>query len=100
MKSFCSTLHVEEQTHFLFHVILYEKVLAAHGASKVSAYVTHSVFPKRSWERFIHKNDGSEKAFTYFWTTDSCPLTVKAIGNRAPFEILSLAGSIAEALQI
>lgn len=77
-----------------------QKVLAAHGASKVSAYVTHSVFPKRSWERFIHKNDGSEKAFTYFWTTDSCPLTVKAIGNRAPFEILSLAGSIAEALQI
>ncbi|KAL6329043.1 hypothetical protein AAG906_007333 [Vitis piasezkii] len=77
-----------------------QKVLAAHGASKVSAYVTHSVFPKRSWERFIHKNDGSEKAFTYFWTTDSCPLTVKAIGNRAPFEILSLAGSIADALQI
>lgn len=77
-----------------------QKVLAAHGASKVSAYVTHSVFPKRSWEQFIHKNDGSEKAFTYFWTTDSCPLTVKAIGNRAPFEILSLAGSIAEALQI
>lgn len=77
-----------------------QKVLAAHGASKVSAYVTHSVFPKRSWERFIHKNDGSEKVFTYFWTTDSCPLTVKAIGNRAPFEILSLAGSIAEALQI
>lgn len=77
-----------------------QKVLAAHGASKVSAYVTHSVFPKRSWERFIHKNDGSEKVFTYFWTTDSCPLTVKAIGNRAPFEILSLAGSIADALQI
>ncbi|KAL8139333.1 hypothetical protein V2J09_005354 [Rumex salicifolius] len=30
-----------------------QKVLAAHGATKVSAYVTHGVFPKRSWERFL-----------------------------------------------
>ncbi|PHU04213.1 Ribose-phosphate pyrophosphokinase 4 [Capsicum chinense] len=77
-----------------------KKVLAAHGASKVSAYVTHGIFPKRSWERFLHKNDGSEKAFAYFWTTDSCPHTVKAIANKAPFEVISLAGSIADALQI
>ncbi|GFS38636.1 phosphoribosyltransferase family protein [Actinidia rufa] len=77
-----------------------QKVLAAHGAAKVSAYVTHGVFPKRSWERFVHKNEDSEKAFAYFWITDSCPLTVKAIANKAPFEILSLAGSIADALQI
>ncbi|OIT34072.1 PREDICTED: ribose-phosphate pyrophosphokinase 4 [Nicotiana attenuata] len=76
-----------------------QKVLAAHGAAKVSAYVTHGVFPKRSWERFIHKGDGSEKAFTYFWITDSCPLTVKAIADKAPFEVISLAGSIADALQ-
>ncbi|XP_021811700.1 ribose-phosphate pyrophosphokinase 4 isoform X2 [Prunus avium] len=76
-----------------------QKVLAAHGAAKVSAYVTHGVFPKHSWERFTHK-DGSEKAFAYFWITDSCPLTVKAVGNKAPFEVLSLAGSIADALQI
>ncbi|KAL3355912.1 hypothetical protein AABB24_016861 [Solanum stoloniferum] len=77
-----------------------QKVLAAHGASKVSAYVTHGIFPNRSWERFLHKNDGSEKAFTYFWTTDSCPHTVKAVANNAPFEVISLAGSIADALQI
>ncbi|XP_022739765.1 ribose-phosphate pyrophosphokinase 4 isoform X1 [Durio zibethinus] len=77
-----------------------QKVLVAHGAAKVSAYVTHGVFPKRSWERFTKKNDGSEKGFTFFWITDSCPHTVKAIENTAPFEVLSLAGSIAEALQI
>ncbi|XP_054807440.1 ribose-phosphate pyrophosphokinase 4 isoform X2 [Prosopis cineraria] len=76
-----------------------QKVLAAHGAAKVSAYVTHGVFPKQSWERFTHKN-GSKNAFTYFWITDSCPVTVKAIANNAPFEVLSLAGSIANALQI
>lgn len=74
------------------------KVLVANGAAKVSAYVTHGVFPKRSWERFMHKND--EKAFSYFWITDSCPLTVKAIANNAPFEVLSLSRSIANALQI
>ncbi|XP_020205605.1 ribose-phosphate pyrophosphokinase 4 isoform X1 [Cajanus cajan] len=77
-----------------------QKVLVAHGAAKVSAYVTHGAFPNQSWERFIHKDDGLKKAFTNFWITDSCPLTVKAIENKAPFEILSLAGSIANALQI
>ncbi|XP_044491855.1 ribose-phosphate pyrophosphokinase 4 [Mangifera indica] len=78
-----------------------QKVLAANGAAKVSAYVTHGVFPKDSWERFTLKNnDNLEKAFSYFWITDSCPNTVKAIANRAPFEVLSLAGSIANALQI
>uniref|UniRef100_A0A7N0TQ37 Phosphoribosyltransferase domain-containing protein n=1 Tax=Kalanchoe fedtschenkoi TaxID=63787 RepID=A0A7N0TQ37_KALFE len=75
-----------------------QKVLSAHGATRVSAYVTHGVFPKQSWERFVHK--GTEKAFSYFWITDSCPQTVKAIENKAPFEIISLAGSIANALQI
>ncbi|XP_074272417.1 ribose-phosphate pyrophosphokinase 4 [Silene latifolia] len=77
-----------------------QKVLKAHGAAKVSAYVTHAVFPKRSFERFTHKNDGSEVAFSYFWITDSCPRTVKAIQDKAPFEVLSLAGSISDALQI
>ncbi|KAK8652592.1 hypothetical protein V6N13_126620 [Hibiscus sabdariffa] len=79
-----------------------QKVLLAHGAAKVSAYVTHGVFPKCSWERFTQKDGagGSEKGFAYFWITDSCPQTVKAIENRAPFEVLSLAGSIADALKI
>ncbi|KAL7087222.1 hypothetical protein ACP275_13G054600 [Erythranthe tilingii] len=77
-----------------------QKVLAAHGAAKVSAYVTHGVFPKKSWERFVHKSNESEKAFTHFWISDSCPVTVEAISGKAPFEILSLAGSIADALQI
>ncbi|KAK1272738.1 Ribose-phosphate pyrophosphokinase 4 [Acorus gramineus] len=76
-----------------------QKVLAAHGAAKVSAYVTHGVFPKQSYERFMHENS-AEKPFTYFWITDSCPHTVKAIAGKAPFEVLSLAGSISDALQI
>jgi len=30
--------------------------LAANGAAKVSAYVTHGVFPNQSWLRFTHKD--------------------------------------------
>ncbi|XP_058091931.1 ribose-phosphate pyrophosphokinase 4-like isoform X2 [Magnolia sinica] len=78
-----------------------QKVLADNGAAKISAYVTHGIFPNRSWERFQHDNGGTpDKGLTYFWITDSCPLTVKEVKNRRPFEILSLAGSIAATLQI
>lgn len=94
----CHVVIVDDLVQSGSTLIECQKALAAHGAKKVSAYVTHGVFPKRSWERFMHKND--EKAFSYFWITDSCPLTVKAIANRAPFEVISLAGSIADALQI
>ncbi|XP_040866640.1 ribose-phosphate pyrophosphokinase 4 isoform X2 [Glycine max] len=75
-----------------------QKVLAAHGATKISAYVTHGIFPNKSWARFGH--DNGESAFTYFWITDSCPLTVRDVMNRPPFEILSLASSISASLQI
>jgi hypothetical protein len=102
-----------------------QKVLASHGASKVSAYVTHAVFPKQSYENFMASNSGNwpfihisnfpifllvayyvlvaagpGDQFAYFWITDSCSHTIKAIGQRPPFEVLSLAGSIADALQI
>ncbi|KAG2701936.1 hypothetical protein I3843_06G063600 [Carya illinoinensis] len=78
-----------------------QKVLAAHGATKISAYVTHGIFPNRSWERFEHDNGGNpENGLTYFWITDSCSKTVTAVKNKPPFEVLSLAGSIAGALQI
>ncbi|GMH20742.1 hypothetical protein Nepgr_022584 [Nepenthes gracilis] len=78
-----------------------QKLLAAHGAAKISAYVTHGIFPNQSWERFKYDSGGSpEEGLTYFWITDSCPLTVKEVRNRSPFEVLSLAGSIAAALQI
>ncbi|XP_024396727.1 ribose-phosphate pyrophosphokinase 4 [Physcomitrium patens] len=78
-----------------------QMLLASKGAAKVSAYVTHGVFPKRSWERFKHDNgEGASQGFSHFWLTDSCAKTVKAVIGKAPFEILSLAGSIAVALHI
>uniref|UniRef100_A0A0D9YEC9 Phosphoribosyltransferase domain-containing protein n=1 Tax=Oryza glumipatula TaxID=40148 RepID=A0A0D9YEC9_9ORYZ len=78
-----------------------QKVLAEHGAAKVSAYVTHGIFPNKSWEKFQPDNgEGPGHGLSHFWITDSCPLTVNAVKDRQPFEILSLAGPIASALQI
>ncbi|KAI4328183.1 hypothetical protein L6164_020561 [Bauhinia variegata] len=78
-----------------------QKGLAAQGAAKISAYVTHGIFPNKSWERFKPNNGGHpENGFTYFWITDSCPLTVKEVMNKPPFEVLSLASSIAASFQI
>ncbi|CAN4114252.1 unnamed protein product [Withania somnifera] len=78
-----------------------QKVLAKHGAQKISAYVTHGIFPNKSWQRFNHDKGGSpENGMTYFWITDSCPQTVKEVKAKKPFEVLSLAAPIAAALQI
>jgi len=46
------------------------------------------------------KKGRPEEGLSYFWITDSCPFTVKEVKNRPPFEVISLAGSIAAALQI
>ncbi|KAM3270291.1 ribose-phosphate pyrophosphokinase 4 isoform X2 [Capsicum chacoense] len=88
-----------------------QKVLAKHGAQKISAYVTHGIFPNRSWQRFNHDEGGRcvfsdsctsspENGMSYFWITDSCPRTVKEVKDKKPFEVLSLAAPIAAALQI
>ena len=76
-----------------------QKLLARLGAAKVSAYVTHGVFPKQSWKRFTSTGAGAQ-GFAYFWLTDSCPQTARDVDGVEPFEIISLARPIAEALQI
>ncbi|PRP81086.1 hypothetical protein PROFUN_11200 [Planoprotostelium fungivorum] len=60
------------------------------GATKVSAFVTHAVFPNRSYERF------KEEDFSTFYTTDSCPETSQQLEGRAPFKVLPLAPSISD----
>ena len=72
---------------------------AAQGAKHVSAYATHGVFPRDSWQRFTSAN-GPEEGFKYFWITDSCPRTVSMVKGQQPFEVLSLADPIAAALLI
>lgn len=61
------------------------------GASAVSAYATHGVFPENSWKNF-------GDLFGSVWITDSCPDTVKKIKSNRHFETLSLAPLIAKLL--
>ncbi|GLC36175.1 ribose phosphate diphosphokinase subunit prs4 [Pleodorina starrii] len=76
-------------------------LLASLGAKHVSAFVTHGVFPNMSWVKFrADMGSGAQDGFRYFWLSDSCPQTVRDVRNKAPFEVLSLAGPIAAALQI
>lgn len=69
------------------------KPLMDMGATKVSCFVTHGVFPKESWKKFVG-NDLIHK----FWLTDSIPTTCSQIKDQAPFEVLSLAPLISNYL--
>jgi phosphoribosylpyrophosphate synthetase len=79
---------------------------AACGARPVRlfAFVTHAVFPRRSWEKFVPGTAAAtaqgELVFDKFWITDSRPRTVDEImaADRADevFEVLSLAPLIAK----
>lgn len=70
------------------------RALERAKATDVSAYVTHAVFPNRSWRQF-----GRGNTFANFWITDSCPGTVESIGTAEPFRVLSLESSIANIIQ-
>ena len=64
------------------------RALMESGARAVSAYVTHAVFPKEAWRRFL------DAGFDRFWVTDSVPRQAECLAGRPPFEVLSLARSI------
>ena len=63
------------------------KLLSA-GASKVSAFVTHTVFPKESWKKFLKGGEG--EGFDTFYATDTCPIVASKIDKQMPFKILSI----------
>ncbi|WP_291318642.1 ribose-phosphate diphosphokinase [Desulfonatronospira sp.] len=68
------------------------QALKEAGAKSVSAYVTHGVFPRKSWKRFL------DQGFERFWITDSCPETARQVEGTGPFEVLSLAMDISRKL--
>jgi phosphoribosylpyrophosphate synthetase len=76
------------------------KLLRALGAAHVSAYVTHGVFPQASYQRFEPEKENGSFGWRKVWITDSCPQTSAAVAGRAPFEVLSLAQPIADALRV
>eukprot|EP00450_Noctiluca_scintillans_P001533 CAMPEP_0194481272 /NCGR_PEP_ID=MMETSP0253-20130528/3771_1 /TAXON_ID=2966 /ORGANISM="Noctiluca scintillans" /LENGTH=309 /DNA_ID=CAMNT_0039320743 /DNA_START=38 /DNA_END=967 /DNA_ORIENTATION=- len=71
------------------------KPLKEMGATKVSCFVTHGIFPKESYKRFFDNTALIHK----FWITDSVPTTCEKIRDQAPFEVLSLAPLIAKYLK-
>lgn len=65
------------------------RVIRDAGATEVSAYVTHAVFPGESWRRF------GEHDLAAFYVTDSCPDRVIPLRGRKPFVVLPLADVLA-----
>jgi hypothetical protein len=66
------------------------------GAGKVSAYVTHVIFPQESWRKFLPDKD--PKPFSYFYSTDSVPEVSDVIEGQKPFIIMSLAKLVHDAV--
>ncbi|GFR65868.1 ribose-phosphate pyrophosphokinase 4-like [Elysia marginata] len=73
------------------------KALLQGGATAISAYVTHAVFPNKSWQKFTHSAHGTSPSFQNFWITDSLPHAPE-ICTHPPFKLLSLSTIIAENL--
>ncbi|RUS77199.1 hypothetical protein EGW08_015026 [Elysia chlorotica] len=73
------------------------KALLQGGATAISAYVTHAVFPNQSWKKFTHTVEGAQPAFANFWITDSLPHAPEICAHE-PFKLLSLSTVIAENL--
>jgi len=71
------------------------KKLVEMGATKVSAYVTHAVFPNKAYEKFMPGGDFA--GLQHFFVMDTVPETTdvikKYIGlyKDCPFEVLSCA---------
>ena len=67
------------------------------GASSVSAFVSHAVFPNSSWRRFDKAGGGDRAIFDKILVTNSIP-TTKFPENSETFEILDLLPQILEDL--
>ena len=63
------------------------------GNAKISAFVTHGVFPKSSWEKFVNPDGSAKTSITKFYVTDSIPVAGRYNigGSSNVFEVLSIA---------
>ncbi len=68
------------------------EALKAAGAERVSAYATHGVMEEGAWRKFL------TAGFDKVWITDTCPDTAKTVDGQGPFEVLSIAESVREAI--
>ena len=68
-------------------------LMLSEGAAAVSGYVTHGVFPRESWKKFLTEN--ADRPWANFWMTNSIPASAKEISG-APFKILSLSDCLVD----
>lgn len=68
-----------------------KNLLLKLGATRVSCFVTHAVFPNQSWRRFVEESQ--ETQFHRFFVTNSCPEVTNQLQGQAPFQVLSLTNS-------
>lgn len=69
------------------------QALVAEGAKRVSAYVTHSVFPNDCFTRFLETGDRS--GFFKFYVTDTVPEVASKLDGHAPFRVLRVGSHLA-----
>jgi adenine phosphoribosyltransferase len=60
------------------------KALVNLGAKRVSCYVTHAVFPKKGYKKFINSE------FYKFYITNTIPENANVLENVNPFEVLHI----------
>jgi len=70
------------------------KVLLEYGAKKVSAYVTHPVFPNQGFKGFME--GGDKHGFETFYTTDTIPEVASQLEGCKPFRVLKIGGLVAQ----
>lgn len=70
------------------------KALEEFGYVRISAYVTHSVFPNKTYTKIIKSN------FYNFYTTNTIPEVTDLIKNFKPFKIIQIFGNLEYKYQI
>ncbi|CAF0735287.1 unnamed protein product [Adineta steineri] len=65
------------------------QALLQNGATNVSAFVGHGIFPNESWRKFLHSNN-PRVHFHTFYVTNTYPNTQNLI-DQPPFKVLSIA---------
>jgi len=95
-KEFCSERHVfivDDLIKTGGTIIECNRALRKFGATHVSAFVTHAIFPGGSWKKFTEPKESDPK-FDIFYLTNSCPIMANQLRDIAPFKVLELAPSI------
>ena len=62
------------------------------GASSVSAFVAHGVFPREAWKRFA--TGGDRNVFDNFWVTNSIPTTTGELPKDDVFRVIDIAPQV------